>query len=152
MDNLLGDYQCQFSIEERKQLVAQMIQELRKAKKMTQKEVADAIGVKLPTYSTYETGRSEPPVEILVRLSFLFGVSLDVLAQKERLYKDTKNLAEQLNNFKAEIAKAEEELAKRGDSNPELVLFIEGLKNMLSATEQLSQNENTRQQIDQFKK
>ena len=151
MDNLLGDYQCQFSIEERKQLVAQMIQELRKAKKMTQKEVADAIGVKLPTYSTYETGRSEPPVEILVRLSFLFGVSLDVLAQKERLYKDTKNLAEQLNNFKAEIAKAEEELAKRGDSNPELVLFIEGLKNMLSATEQLSQNENTRQQIDQFK-
>ena len=151
MDNLLGDYQCQFSIEERKQLVAQMIQELRKAKKMTQKEVADAIGVKLPTYSTYETGRSEPPVEILVRLSFLFGVSLDVLAQKERLYKDTKNRAEQLNNFKAEIAKAEEELAKRGDSNPELVLFIEGLKNMLSATEQLSQNENTRQQIDQFK-
>ena len=33
MENLLGDYQCQFSVEERKQLVAQMIQETRKAKK-----------------------------------------------------------------------------------------------------------------------
>lgn len=152
MNNSLGDYQCQFSVEERKQLVAQMIQETRKAKKLTQKEVADAIGVKLPTYSTYETGRSEPPVEILVRLSFLFGVSLDILTQKERLYKDTKDLAEQLNTFKTEIAKAEEELARRGDSNPELMLFIEGLKNMLSATEQMSQTEKARQQIDQIKK
>ena len=152
MSNLLGDYQCQFSVEERKQLVAQTIQELRKAKKLTQKEVADAIGVKLPTYSTYETGRSEPPVEILVRLSFLFGVSIDVLAQKERLYKDTKDLAEQLDNCKAEIAKAKEELARRGDSNPELMMFIQGLENMLSATEQISQTEKARQQIDQIKK
>lgn len=152
MENLLGDYQCQFSVEERKQMVAQIIQETRKAKKLTQKEVADAIGVKLPTYSTYETGRSEPPIEILVRLSFLFGVSLDILTQKERLYKNSKELAEQLNTFKTEIAKAEEELARRGDSNPELMLFIEGLKNVLSATEQLSQNETARQQIDQIGK
>ena len=151
MNNSLGDYQCQFSVEERKQLVAQMIQETRKAKKLTQKEVADAIGVKLPTYSTYETGRSEPPLEILVRLSFLFGVSLDILTQKQRLYKNTKDLAEQLNTFKTEIAKAKEELARRGDSNPELALFVAGLENMLSATEQLSQNETVRQQIDQNK-
>lgn len=152
MENLLGDYECQFSIEERKQLVAQTIQETRKVKKMTQKQVADAIGVKLPTYSTYETGRSEPPVEILVRLSFLFGVSLDILTQKERLYKDSKDLAEQLNGFKVEIAKAEEELARRGENNPELMLFIEGLKNVLSATEQMSQTEKARQQIDQINK
>ena len=152
MSNLLGDYQCQFSVEERKQLVAQTIQELRKAKKLTQKEVADIIGVKLPTYSTYETGRSEPPVEILVRLSFLFGVSIDVLAQKERLYKDTKDLEEQLNTFKTEIAKAKEELARRGDTNPELALFVAGLESMLSATEQMSHNEKFRQQVDQTKK
>lgn len=152
MGNLLGDYQCQFSVEERKHLVAQMIQETRKAKKLTQKEVADAIGVKLPTYSTYETGRSEPPIEILVRLSFLFGVSLDILTEKERLYKDTKDLAEQLNTFKTEIAKAKEELARRGDTNPELALFVAGLENMFSATEQLSKNETVRQHIDQTKK
>ena len=152
MSNLLGDYQCQFSIEERKNLVAQTIQELRKAKKLTQKEVADVIGVKLPTYSTYETGRSEPPVEILVRLSYLFNVSLDILTQKPRLYKDTKDLEEQLNTFKSEIAKAKEELARRGDTNPELALFVAGLENMLSATEQMSHNEKARQQIDQIKK
>ena len=152
MENLLGEYQCLFSVEERKQLVAQMIQETRKAKKLTQKEVADAIGVKLPTYSTYETGRSEPPAEILVRLSFLFGVSLDVLTQKQRLYKDTKDLEEKLDNIKAELAKAKEELARRGDTNPELALFVAGLESMISATEQMSHNEKVRQQIDQTKK
>ena len=152
MENLLGDYQCLFSVEERKQLVAQAIQECRKAKKLTQKEVADAIGVKLPTYSTYETGRSEPPAEILVRLSFLFGVSLDVLTQKQRLYKDTKDLEEKLDNIKTELAKAKEELARRGDTNPELALFVAGLESMISATEQISHNEKFRQQVDQINK
>ena len=152
MENLLGEYQCLFSVEERKQLVAQMIQETRKAKKLTQKEVADAIGVKLPTYSTYETGRSEPPIEILVRLSYLFNVSVDTLIQKQRQFKDTKDLEEKLNTFKSEIAKAKEELARRGNTNPELALFIAGLESMVSATEQMSQTEKARQQIDQTKK
>ena len=152
MKSPLGEYECQFSIDERKQIVAQVIQEARKAKKLTQKEVADAIGVKLPTYSTYETGRSEPPIEILVRLSYLFGLSMDLLTQKERLYKDTKDLTAQLNYFKDEIAKAEEKLAQSGENNPAATAFIEGLKQMLFATEQMSQNEKIRQQIDQTKK
>lgn len=149
MKNSLGDYKCQFSIEERKQMVAQVIQEARKAKNLTQKEVADAIGVKLPTYSTYETGRSEPPIEILVRLSYLFGLSMDLLTQKERTYKDTHELTELISNYKAEIAKAEELLAKSGEDNPTAKAFIEGLKQMLFATEQMSQNETIRQQINQ---
>ena len=149
MKNLLDDYQCQFSVDERKQMVAQIIQEARKAKKLTQKEVADAIGVKLPTYSTYETGRSEPPVEILVRLSYLFGMSMDLLTQRERTYRNTQDLTEQINSYRAEIAKAEEELAKREDVNPGTMAFIEGLKQMLLATEQMSQNEAIRRQLDQ---
>lgn len=151
MKSLLGEYQCQFSIDERKQMVAQVIQEARKAKNLTQKEVADAIGVKLPTYSTYETGRSEPPVEILVRLCYLFGLSMDVLTQKERTYKDTQELTEQIKQYKAEIAKAEKALDESGEDNPTARAFIEGLKQMLFATEQMSQNEKIRQQIDQIK-
>lgn len=149
MKNLLDDYECQFSIDERKQMVAEIIQEARKAKKLTQKEVADAIGVKLPTYSTYETGRSEPPIEILVRLSYLFGLSMDVLTQRERTYKNTRELAEQVNQFKDEITKAEKVLAESGEDNPTASAFVEGLKQMLFAVEHLSQNEKLRQQIDQ---
>jgi len=40
MSNLLGDYECQFSVEERKQIVAKTIQDFRKGKKLTQKAKA----------------------------------------------------------------------------------------------------------------
>ena len=150
MNKLLGDYACQFSIEERKQIVAQTIQELRKAKKLTQKDVAEAIGVKLPTYSTYETGRSEPPIEILVRLSYLFNVPIDVLVQKERTYRTSKELTDQINAYKAEITKVEEILAQKAGTNPEAQLFVEGLKKMLEAVEEASKNEQAVKQINQF--
>ena len=152
MKSPLGDYQCQFSVDERKQMVAQVIQEARKAKNLTQKDVAEAVGVKLPTYSTYETGRSEPPVEILVRLSYLFGLSMDVLTQRERTYKNSAELTEQIGQYKADITKAEEVLKQRGEIDPATQKFLEGLKYILSATEQVSQNEQVRQQIDQINK
>ena len=152
MDNLLGGYQCQFSVEERKQIVAQTIQDFRKAKKLTQKDVAEAIGVKLPTYSTYETGRSEPPIEILVRLSYLFNVTIDELVQKERTYRNTEELTEQINTYKAEIAKAEEVLAQQEGKNPEAQLFVEGLKKMLEAIEEASKSEQAIKRINQINK
>lgn len=152
MTNLLGDYECQFSVEERKQIVAQTIQDFRKAKKLTQKDVAEAIGVKLPTYSTYETGRSEPPIEILVRLSYLFDVSIDVLVQKERTYRNNQELTEQINAYKAEIAKAEEILAQQEGKNPEAQMFVEGLKKMLEAVEEASKSEQAVKRINQTNK
>ena len=152
MKSPLGDYQCQFSVDERKQMVAQVIQEARKAKNLTQKEVAEAVGVKLPTYSTYETGRSEPPIEILVRLSYLFGLSMDVLTQRERTYMNSAELTEQIGQYKADVTKVEEVLKQRGEIDPATQKFLEGLKYILSATEQVSQNEKVRQQIDQIKK
>lgn len=152
MSNLLGDYECQFSVEERKQIVAQTIQDFRKDKKLTQKDVAEAIGVKLPTYSTYETGRSEPPIEILVRLSYLFNVPIDALVQKERTYRNNQELTEQINTYKAEIAKAEEILAQQEGENPEARLFVEGLKKMLEAVEEASKNEQVVKRINQINK
>lgn len=152
MSNLLGDYECQFSVEERKQIVAQTIQDFRKAKKLTQKDVAEAIGVKLPTYSTYETGRSEPPIEILVRMSYLFDVPIDALVQKERTYRNNQELTEQINAYKADIAKAEEILAQQDGENPEARLFVEGLKKMLEAVEEASKSEQAIKRINQTNK
>lgn len=152
MSNLLGDYECQFSIEERKQIVAQTIQDFRKNKKLTQKDVAESIGVKLPTYSTYETGRSEPPVEILVRLSYLFNVPIDTLVQKERTYRNSQELTEQINAYKAGLAKAEEILAQQEGENPEARLFVEGLKKMLEAVEDASKSEQVIKRINQTNK
>jgi transcriptional regulator with XRE-family HTH domain len=59
------------------------LQEIRVAKGLTQKQVADAIGCIPSVYSRYETGQREPSLEILVQLAKFFGVSLDELVGYE---------------------------------------------------------------------
>lgn len=53
--------------------------ELRKLNCMTQREVADYLGIKQPSYIRYENGGSEPSLENLVKLADLFDVSVDYL-------------------------------------------------------------------------
>ena len=45
MENAFAPYECQFTIEERKKIVAQAIQEIRKARNFSQKEVAALLGL-----------------------------------------------------------------------------------------------------------
>ena len=52
---------------------------LRLSHKLTQQEVANILGVDRTTYVKYETGKSEPTFETLVRLADYFDVSTDYL-------------------------------------------------------------------------
>ena len=47
----------------------------RKKRSLTQKELADALGISDKTYSKWETGENEPDVETLCRLAAYYGVS-----------------------------------------------------------------------------
>ena len=51
----------------------------RKAHCMTQRQVADALGIKTQSYQAYEVGVAMPTVENLLKLSILFELSLDEL-------------------------------------------------------------------------
>ncbi|MBE7061102.1 MAG: helix-turn-helix transcriptional regulator [Clostridiales bacterium] len=53
--------------------------EQRKMNKMTQRQVADALGIKQPSYIRYEKGVAQPSLESLVLLANLFDVSVDFL-------------------------------------------------------------------------
>ncbi|MCJ8152620.1 LexA family transcriptional regulator [Chryseobacterium sp. SSA4.19] len=51
-----------------------------RAKKMaTQQETANAVFLSRVRYSKYEDGRSEPPYEVLIRISKYFNLSIDLL-------------------------------------------------------------------------
>ncbi|MBU5677882.1 helix-turn-helix transcriptional regulator [Alkaliphilus sp. MSJ-5] len=52
---------------------------LRTEKKVTQKEVADYLGVARTTYTQYETGASEPDINTIIKIANYFGVSSDTL-------------------------------------------------------------------------
>ena len=46
-------------------------------KKLTQKEAADMIQISPARFSTYATGRNEPPLDVLYSICKTFGVSAD---------------------------------------------------------------------------
>ena len=101
--NPFHPYELQFTIQRRKQMIAEMIGELRKAKGYQQKEVAEMLSISPQTYNGYETARNEPPVEILVRLSYLYGMPLDVLVQRDRMHDTNESALLTLNSINAEI-------------------------------------------------
>jgi transcriptional regulator with XRE-family HTH domain len=58
----------------------QRIRDLREDADKTQQEVAEAIGMWLNTYRNYETGKREPPFDVMIALARYYNVSLDYLA------------------------------------------------------------------------
>lgn len=58
----------------------QRIRDLREDHDWKQGEVAEKIGVTQTTYSKYELGKINIPVDMLIKLADLYHVSLDYLA------------------------------------------------------------------------
>ncbi|MDD5875295.1 MAG: helix-turn-helix transcriptional regulator [Baileyella intestinalis] len=55
------------------------LQEARKAKGLTQREVADALFISKDSLSRYERGEQEPGLETAMRLSRYYEVAIDKL-------------------------------------------------------------------------
>lgn len=126
----LKTYDNQFTTSERKQLVAEMLKAMRETEKLQQKELAELLGIKPQTYSAYELGRNEPPVEILVRLSKLYDVPIDILVQKDA-NKDSAKAKEQLEMFDKQIQELKKEMLEKG-SNAEMEQFIKAIEGFTS--------------------
>lgn len=142
MENKLAPYECQFTIEERKKITAHTLQEFRKAKGYSQKEVASYIQVKPATFNTYETGRTEPPIEVLVRLSYLYQMPIDFLVQKDRQYRMATDLQAMLDDYKKELKKTET------NNDPSKAAIKEMLERMIDQLTVLIQKEETKDSIN----
>lgn len=59
---------------DKKQFAANL-SEARKSRNLTQKQVAEALGISDKTYSKWETGETEPGIELLCRLAAYYGLS-----------------------------------------------------------------------------
>ena len=55
------------------------IRRLRKQKKLTQKELSDMLGIKQTTYSDWESGKTEPKINVLIRFAELYHTTTDKL-------------------------------------------------------------------------
>lgn len=60
-------------------MIVKRIKFLREDKDWTQKQVAEMLHISRSAYSAYENGINAIPVEVIVKLSRLFGTSTDFL-------------------------------------------------------------------------
>lgn len=59
------------------------ITHLRNQKGFSQEKMGDELGLLGTTYGAYEQGRNEPGIEILIRISEYFDISIDELLKKK---------------------------------------------------------------------
>lgn len=111
------------SKEYRKKIIAEALRHYRIERNLTQKEVAESVGIKLTTYNAYENGASEPNAETIVRLSHVLDITTDELLQRNKI--DTNesidNLRDLLENYE------EYEKAAREMNDP---IYLETVKNI----------------------
>ncbi len=55
------------------------LRDLREDHDLTQKQLADMLGMSQTGYSKYETGENDVPTQILIRLADIYGTSVDYL-------------------------------------------------------------------------
>lgn len=141
----LDRYENAFDVSERKELIAEMLQLLRQQSELTQSEVANYIGIKAGTYSTYENGTREAPAEIIVRLSKLYNIPTDFILQIDRVDKSDFVTKKQFEDFKSDIDELRAiALDKDNQLNPEMSELLKNLTDVFSnvgdAIKELSDN------------
>ena len=60
-------------------MIYENIRNLREDSDKTQKELADYLNIKQTTYSKYELGKINIPVEVFIKLADFYDVSVDYL-------------------------------------------------------------------------
>lgn len=55
------------------------IKELRKDKDLLQKEIAEILRITQRNYSYLETGKTDIPTDILIKLSYFYDISIDYI-------------------------------------------------------------------------
>lgn len=79
---------------------SELIQTTRKKKGVTQEELANQLLVSSKTISNWETGKTTPDIDNLIRISSLFQISLDnLLTEGSEVVENIKKKAE-INNLK----------------------------------------------------
>ena len=63
-------------------MVYETIRNLREDNDKTQKEIADYLNVKQTTYSKYELGKINIPIDVFIKLADYYNVSTDYLLNR----------------------------------------------------------------------
>lgn len=106
------------------------IKKLREERNLSQKDVADHLGVTRQAVNSYECGRREPDYQTLIKLADFFTVTVDYLLGRSS-YKGINNLEECETRYEEHIPHdALEMSSKTASIEPELLEWIKDKDNL----------------------
>lgn len=103
---------------------SEALKTLRKNYGLTQSEVASAIGLERSTYAYYETGRSKPDLEVILKLSSLYDISVEELADIFQNGVNSSMMFRQVNETAPKNRSVAEKIAMESLSDDERLLII----------------------------
>ena len=86
------------------------LRKLRLSLKLSQKEVANILGISRQAYNRYELGQRNPDNTMLIKLATFYNVSIDYLLEKTELKKTATVSEDKLNTNYLELAYELQEL------------------------------------------
>lgn len=105
------------------------IKSMRIENKISQDELASKLGLSRTAVSAYEVGRNEPPSDVLIKLSQIFGCSIDYLlglTDDPYDYENaTNNLARRIRALRIKNNLTQDELSQRMVLPPKMISFYE---------------------------
>ena len=69
-------------------MIFENIRNLREDNDKKQQELADYLNIKQTTYSKYELGKINIPIEVFIKLADYYGVTIDYIVGRETLKKN----------------------------------------------------------------
>lgn len=89
------------------------IKDLREDRDLRQVDVAEAIGIDQRSLSNYETGKTNPDSETVIKLARFFGVTCDyLLGVSDSILMDNKAVVKELEQIKEKLADIQRYLGK----------------------------------------
>lgn len=117
-------------------MISEALKKARKAKKLSQEEMAVKLNVVRQTVSKWENGLSVPDADVLIQIANLLEVSVSQLLGVEVKNEPETGLADMLAELNAELAeqKAKRKLVEQVDKKRGFILFLAIAALLISAT------------------
>lgn len=137
-------------------MINQRLRAARKAKKLTQEQLAKLLQTTKGTISNYENGYSTPSNEMLALLSEKLDVTSDYLlgrtSNSQPLSKEERDIAKRLESFRAEIENSDG-LAFDGEpmSDEAKESLIESMEHIFRQTQRINKKYTSKKYMDDVK-
>ena len=120
--------------------INEKLKDLRLKNNMTQRELAEKLGISIPTLQKYEYGTLKIKNEVILSLCDIFDISPDDFFNEKRndIFKETDNLLKELDKFKnTDIIKELDEFEKKEYRKNRALLVIEKIRKDMQKKEEI---------------